>query len=283
MPLPSLEQSLPQFEIVIPSTGVAATFRPFLVKEEKLLLLAMEENDEKKVLDTIVQVLTSCALTPIRADTLANFDLEYIFLQLRARSVDNKSELRYRCHNMMQLSEEEAKERAEKKLNAIPFVKRKNITIDDIPLETEVPCDNIITIPINLDDVKVKFNPAHQKQIMLTDTLGVNMKYPSVTIAKAMIRSKEVSAATNKDTTVTDALGTIALSVESVFDESQVYTNFTPKEMLSWIESLTQAQFTKLQDFFETVPKLAHDVDFVCDRCGYSTTLKLEGLSTFFA
>jgi transcriptional regulator with GAF, ATPase, and Fis domain len=279
MPLPSLEQSLPQFEIVIPSTGISSVFRPFLVKEEKLLLLAMEEDDERRVLDTIVQVLKACSLNSLNVEALANFDLEYIFLQLRARSVDSKTELRYKCHNMVEISEEEAKERAVKKQSSLPWAKRKKDTDEPLDLEMIIECGSIVTIPIDLDEVKVQFNPEHQKQIMLTETLGVTMKYPNVTIAKAMIRTKDAS---KKDTTVNDALSTIAMSIETVFDETQVYTSFSQKEMLTWIESLTQGQFAKMQQFFETAPKLAHDVDFICAQCGYTEKLHLEGLATFF-
>lgn len=276
MPLPSLEQAVPQFEIEIPSTKQRVKFRQFFVKEEKLLLLAMEEEDERKILDAVSQVISSCAITPLRIEDLANFDLEYIFLQLRARSVDAMVKLHYKCINKIELSVEEAMEQAKKKQLSISPLKRKEITPETV--ETLVPCGHVVTLDINLDDVDVKFQEGHTKQIFLTDTLGVNMRYPNVKMAKQMIREKT----TTKNETVNDALATIAMSVESVFDENAIYNNFSQKEMQAWIESLTQPQFQKIQAFFETMPKLSHDVTFKCPKCGYSEDLHLEGLATFF-
>ena len=265
MPLPNLEQITPHFEIVIPSTNQAVQFRPFLVKEEKLLLIAVESEDEKQMLDAIVQVVAACALSPIRVDDLANFDLEYIFLQLRSKSVDSTVVLNYRCHNLVELTPEEAE-------------KRKIRRTDQMDGPIMASCDNVVKIKINLDDVKVQIDPDHKKQIFLTDTLGVNMRYPNSKMAKAMLRT---GTTTRKDN-VNDALTAIGMCVESVFDDKSVYNNFTPKEIMDWIEKLTQSQFTKLQEFFESIPKLAHDTEFNCPKCGYQEPLHIQGLPSFF-
>lgn len=258
MPLPNLEQILPRFEVVIPSTQQSTMFRPFLVKEEKLLLIALESEDEKQMLDAIIQVVTSCALVPIKAEDLANFDLEYIFLQLRAKSVDGNVVLNYRCHNLIELSEDQAEKR---KTQFVP--------------EKKVSCDNVVKVTISLDDVNIQFKPEHTKQIFLNETLGVNMRYPSCKTAKQLIR-------TNTKDRIDESLLSVAMCVESVFDEQSVYNNFTTKEIQDWIEKLTQAQYVKLNAFFETMPVLAHDMEFFCPKCGYKEPLHIEGLQAFF-
>jgi hypothetical protein len=269
MPLPNLEKIVPHFEIIIPSTGQGIQFRPFLVKEEKLLLIALEGEDERQMLDAIVQVVTSCALSPIKVEELANFDLEFIFLQLRSRSVDSNVELSYRCHNKVTLTPEEAeKRRIFKKSNDDP----------DAPIIAD--CDHVVKVKINLDDVRIQFNEDHQKQIFLTETLGVNMRYPNFKMARQLLRATG-AVVTPKDN-VNDALITIALCIESVFDEESVYNNFTTKDIQEWVEKLTQAQFVKLQKFFESIPKLAHDTQFHCSKCGYEEPLHIEGLPSFF-
>ena len=265
MPLPNLEQIVPHFEVIIPSTGQAVQFRPFLVKEEKLLLIALQTEDERQMLDAIVQVVTSCALSPIKVDDLANFDIEHIFLQLRSVSVDPVVELNYRCHNKVELTPEEAEKRR-------IAVNPEGPTIAD--------CDNVVKIKVVLDEVKVKFSDDHQKQIFLTETLGVNMRYPNFKMAKQLLRA--TGAVTTPKDNVNDALTTIALCIESVFDDKSVYNNFTPKEIQDWVEKLTQAQFVKLQKFFESIPKLAHDTQFRCPKCGYTEPLHIEGLASFF-
>jgi hypothetical protein len=142
----------------------------------------------------------------------------------------------------------------------------------------------VVKIKINLDDVKVQFQPEHKTQIFLTDTLGVNMRYPNFKMAKQMLRSRDRGNTTDRDRkeNVNDAVMAIALCIASVFDDQSVYSNFTPKEITDWIEKLTQAQFIKLQDFFESIPKLAHDVQFHCPKCGYEEPLHIEGLPSFF-
>ena len=260
MPLPNLEQILPHFEIEIPSTKQAIQFRPFLVKEEKVLLIAMETEDEKQMLDAVVQVVTSCALSPIKAEDLANFDLEYIFLQLRAKSVDDSVSLNYRCHNLVELSPEQAE-------------KRRIVASDKSVM---VSCDNVVKVNINLNSVDVQFNPEHKKQIFLTDTLGINMRYPSCKTAKQLLRNTGSSD-------INESLMSVAMCVESVFDDQSVYNNFTPKEIQDWIEKLTQTQFVKIiEQFFDTIPKLAYDTIFACPKCGYTEPLHIEGLQAFF-
>lgn len=262
MPLPSLEKIVPQFDITIPSTGETIKFRPFLVKEEKLLLMALESNDDKAMMDAVAQVVTSCAMAPIKMDTLANFDLEYIFLQLRCRSVNEIVELNYKCRNEIDLSPEQVSAR---------FRGRK---LEEGEVVSGV-CDTIVKMKINLDHVKVKFQEGHLKQIFLSDNIGVNMRYPSFKMAKTFFVNRQQE-------TVNDVIQAIAMCIESVFDSDSVYSNFTTKEVQEWLEKLTQPQFEKLQSFFESMPKLAHDVDFTCPSCGYHQQLHLEGLASFF-
>jgi T4 bacteriophage base plate protein len=272
MPLPNLEKMVPHFEITIPSTGKEVTFRPFLVKEEKILLIALESGEEKAMLEAIVQVITSCAVSPLKIDSLANFDLEYIFLQLRARSVNEVVDLTYRCHNIVPIAPDEVEkhgwETREQKAQAIEKVKAGEPVYGS--------CDYIVKVKLNLDDVKVQFNDQHKRQIYLTPTLGVNMRYPNFKMAKALL-----GRPTQPDS-VTDSIQSIAMCVESVFDEESVYNNFTPKEIVEWVEKLTQPQFASLQTFFETIPTLAHDFEFHCPVCDYKENIHIEGLQSFF-
>lgn len=215
------------------------------MKEEKLLLIALEANEEKAVLDAMTQVIKNCALAPLNVESLAIFDLEYIFLVLRARSVNNILELTYRCRNKIQIEDK------------------------------VVQCDNLVKCMVNLDEVKVQFHPNHTKQIFLTETMGVNMRYPNVKTTKFTSEGVEAE-------TVDAVFLQVANCVESVFDDTSVYTNFTPKEIQEWLEKLTQPQFLKLQQFFETMPKLEHDLLFECPRCKYKETIHIKGLSNFF-
>jgi hypothetical protein len=277
MPLPNLEKTTPVFDIIIPSSGQTVKFRPFLVKEEKLLLMALQEHSESEMLTAICQVIEQCAMSPIKVNSLAMFDVQYIFLKIRIKSVGSTSDLSYRCQNKVTLSLEEGNKRKNIKNRRV----REDGTVffEGAPKEGEIvtaPCDNVVKITLNLDAIEMVRSPEHTKTILMTSTLGVTMTYPNVEMGKRL--SKVVSG----EGTITEAIDGIAYCVESVFDDTNVYNTFSHKEAVEFLEQLTQMQFGKIQAFFETMPTLAHDVPFHCSKCGYSETIHLEGLPAFF-
>ena len=140
MPLPKI--STPTYELELPSTGKKIRYRPFLVREEKILIVSLETEDMKQITNAVVQVLSDCILTKgIKVSDLSTFDMEYLFLNVRARSVGETIEV--------------------------------NITCPD-DNETQVKME------INIDDIKIQKNPEHKNIIKLDDTLSMKMKYPSL-------------------------------------------------------------------------------------------------------
>jgi len=140
MPLPKI--STPTYELELPSTGKKIKYRPFLVKEEKILIIAMESEDDKQITNAIKEVITSCIITRgIKVEELSTFDIEYLFLNIRGKSVGEEVEVMVTCP-------------------------------DDG--ETKVP-----TI-INLDDIKIQKGKNHTRDIKLDDNLTLRMKYPSL-------------------------------------------------------------------------------------------------------
>ena len=140
MPLPKI--ATPTYELELPSTEQTVRYRPFLVKEEKLLVLALETEDTKQITNAIKSVLKSCVLTKgVKVETLPTFDIEYLFLNIRGKSVGEELEVKVICP-------------------------------DDE--KTEVP------ITIDLDEVKVQKSEGHNNQLKLDDTLMMEMRYPSL-------------------------------------------------------------------------------------------------------
>jgi len=140
MPLPKIVT--PEYDLVLPSTQKNITYRPFLVKEEKLLVLALESENTKQITTAIKSVLKSCILTRgIKVEKLPTFDIEYLFLNIRARSVGEEVEV--------------------------------NIVAPDDG-ETNV------TVTIDLEDIQVQTNKNHSNKIKLDETLMMEMKYPSL-------------------------------------------------------------------------------------------------------
>ena len=140
MPLPKI--ATPTYELELPSTGESIQFRPFLVKEEKVLVLALESEDTKQITTAIKAVIKSCVQTKgIKVEALPTFDIEFLFLNIRGKSVGEKIELNIICPD------------------------------DEI---TEVP------VSIDLDEIRVQKNDEHTRQIKIDDTLMMEMKYPSL-------------------------------------------------------------------------------------------------------
>lgn len=138
MPLP--KPSVPTYELSVPSTGKTLKYRPFLVREEKVLLIAMESQDDKIIKNAVVDILKNCILTRgIKLEELAIFDIEYIFLNIRSKAVGEKVEMNLICKD-----DNETKVRYE----------------------------------LDLEMVEVQYPEGHDKKIMLTDTSGIIMKYP---------------------------------------------------------------------------------------------------------
>ena len=236
MALPTVD--LPTHELEIPSNKKKIKFRPFLVKEEKVLLLALESEDDKNIRSAVHNLLKGCISSRIKIDKLATFDLEYIFLNIRAVSVGEVVDINVTCQ-------------------------------DDEKTQ--------VKYQLNLTDVNVTFPEGHSNKIMLTDDLGVIMRYPSFNrFVENQFAQKEV----NEDTVIE----IIAESIDQIFQGDEVYdeSTTTPKEFIEFVESLTNTQLEKLQTFFETSPRLEHKFKVKNPNTDVESDYTISGLASFF-
>jgi len=236
MALPTVD--LPTHELEIPSNKKKIKFRPFLVKEEKVLLLALESEDDKNIRSAVHNLLKGCISSRIKIDKLATFDLEYIFLNIRAVSVGEVVDINVTCQ-------------------------------DDEKTQ--------VKYQLNLTNVNVTFPEGHSNKIMLTDDLGVIMRYPSFNrFVENQFAQKEV----NEDTVI----DIIAESIDQIFQGEEVYdeSTTTPKEFVEFVESLTNTQLEKLQTFFETSPRLEHKFKVKNPNTDVESDYTISGLASFF-
>ena len=239
MPLPKI--ATPTYELELPSTGKPIQYRPFLVKEEKLLVLALESEDMKQITTAIKSVIKGCIQTKgIKVESLPTFDIEYLFLNIRGKSVGEEVEVSV-------------------------------IAPDDG--ETEVK------LTIGLDEIKVKKNDDHTRQIKLDDSLMMEMKYPSL---EQFISSNFDFSDKNQ---MEQSFDLIASCIDKIYSEEEVWAadDFTKKEVKEFLEQMNSTQFKEIEKFFETMPKLSHTVKFKNPNTKKENEIVLEGLSSFFA
>ena len=235
MALPKV--ALPTYELEVPSNGKKIKYRPFVVKEEKLLLLALESEDDKQIEEATKNLLKGCIQTRIKLEDLAIFDLEYIFLQIRAVSVGEVVEMLLTCE-------------------------------DDG--ETQVKYN------LNLTDVQVIKSEDHNSKIMLSDEMGLIMKYPSFEeFVKVSIIAKDTSE---------QVIEIMGKCIDQIFDGEEVYDSSTTskKEFVEFIEGLTNKQFEKVQEFFSEMPVLKHEIKLKNPNTGVENSFVIQGLSNFF-
>ena len=232
MSLPTL--TAPEFVTKVPSTGEEIKYRPFLVREEKILLMALEGGDEKEISNAITNILNSCILSDVNLNDLATFDVEYLFLKLRSKSVGEVIELKL-GHS-----------------------------------DKDSECKHRTDVSINIDDINV-VGEIKDGKIDLNEQIGIKLRYAGI---------NDVS---NIDKGSTSQLFDVVVScVEYIYDNDNVYDDFTKDEMSKWLEQLDSNQFKMVTEFFQEAPKLSHTVEWTCPECGKKETLVLEGMQSFF-
>ena len=237
MPLPKI--ATPTYELDLPSTGETIKYRPFLVKEEKLLVLALESEDTKQITNAIKAVLKSCIQTKgIKIETLPTFDIEYLFLNIRGKSVGEEIEVNVICP-------------------------------DDE--ETQVP------VSINIDQIQIQVTDDHDNKIQLDDNLMMEMKYPSL---EEFIKNNFDFKETNQ---MDQSFALIASCIDKIYSEDEVWAtaDCTKKEVNEFLESMNSSQFKEIEKFFETMPKLRHEVTILNPNTNQEVEVKLEGLADF--
>jgi hypothetical protein len=229
MALPSI--ALPSFKMTIPSTGQEVEYRPFLVKEEKILLIALEGKDKGEITQAIYKILEACIEDKVDFKKLPTFDIEYMFLMLRSKSVGEEI-----TFTMSHAEDDECRHRTEVKLN-----------INDVKVDGDI-----------LDGT-----------LMLTDTIGIQMHYPTIEAVEQLDNNEAV-------------LSVIASCIDLVFDEDDVYDDFTHAELIEWLGNLNASQFEEINKFFSNTPKLKHTIEWTCSECGKKDKVEIEGLYNFF-
>lgn len=232
MALPKID--LPIYELRLPSNDKKVRYRPFTVKEEKILLIAQETKEPEQIINSVKQVVNNC-LVDYDIEDLALFDLEYLLINIRAKSIDN-------------------------------LIKFK---IEDPDTKEEVQLE------LNLNGVKIEKDENHTNKIKLDDTYTLFLKYPSIDVFFDFLTQEKPSVEKNLEIMIScmDKL----VSKDDVFN----FKDFSKKEIDSFVESLHTDAVKKLREFFDTIPKIRHEIPYK-NKNGDSKTFIIQGTQTFF-
>jgi hypothetical protein len=240
MPLPEI--TVPHFDLVLPSSKKKIKFRPFIVKEEKLLIIALESRDPKQVTTAIKQVLSNCILTRgVKIDQLPSFDIEYLFLNIRAKAIGEAIEL--------------------------------NVTCGDDG-ETKVP------VTLFVDEIQVQYPEGHTDKIDMENGYHWKMNYPSLN--QFIENNFDVSDKSSENVERSVKLIASCIDSVYNDEDCWMASDSTEKELISYVENLTPRQYKKIENFFKTMPKLSHTITVVNPNTGNENSVVLEGLSDFF-
>jgi len=241
MPLPKI--NTPTHELVLPSTGKKIKYRPFLVREEKILVMAMESEDMKQITTAIVDILNNCILTRgVKVEKLSTFDIEYLFLNVRSKSVGETVEV--------------------------------NVTCPDDG-ETQVQME------IDIDSIRVRKDKTHKNTVKLDDNLSMKLKYPSLN--EFIENNFDASDTTRSEVTQSLDMIISCIDMIYNEEESWSATDSTKKELSEFIEQLNTKQFKEIEKFFATMPKLSHTIKVKNPNTKVESEVVLEGLASFFS
>ena len=240
MPLPTIET--PTYELKLYSTNKKIRYRPFLVKEEKVLIIALESKDQSAITHAVKEVLKKCILTKgVDVDSLPTFDIEHLFLNIRAKSIG-----------------------------------------EDIKLTVTCPDDGETKVPVTIyvDEIKISKPRGHTKDVVLDDNMTLRMKYPSLNqfIENNFTTTDNSEEVVNKSfKVIADCMDTI-YTEEDAWDVN----DYTPSERLDFVEKLSSKQYKEVEKFFATMPKLSHTIEVINPNTKEKGSVILEGLADFF-
>ena len=241
MPLPTI--ATPIYELVLPSNEKKIKFRPFLVKEEKILIIALESKDVVHITSAVKQVISDCILTKdIAVQELPIFDIEYLFLNIRAKAIGESIDLIVTCGD-----------------------------------------DGVTRVPVTIyvDEIKVNKVENHTNKIEINNGYTIQLKYPS--LEQFINNNFDLTNKSSENLEKSSKLISMCIDMVYNKEDCWVASDCTEKEILDWIDTLSPKDYKKIEKFFKTMPKLSHEIKVMNPETQVENTLVLEGLSDFFA
>lgn len=249
MNLPKL--TTPIYQVILPSNGQTIRIRPFVVKEEKLLLMAAQSNDVNEIIDTTLQVVDNCLVdNDIKggAKSLPFFDIDYLFIAMRAKSIGEVINMNFTCNNI--------------------------VTNDTITPPVSQKCNAVMPVELNISKPHI-IKKEMQDKIWITPEVGIKMTYPNYSSMKKLMSLED---------DLTRRMQAYMISIDYLFDKDKVYpiTEISKEELTDFFDRMTKEQTNKLDEWVENFPSFEIHKEQVCPKCGFNHTIKYKDFTSFF-
>ena len=233
MALPKL--NTPEYELEVPSTGEKIKYRPWIIKEQKILMMAQEAEDDKEIEAAFANIVSECTFGEIDPYENPLFDIEYIFLQLRSKSIGQKVQLNLLCPD-------DEKTRVEHE--------------------------------IDLGDIAVQMTDSHTNVIQITDDISMIMRYPKLADMSGFDGTGQMK----------QVFDMVKRCVAEIHDGETIHNrvDISDKELVDFIDSMDQSSFELVSNFFETMPKLIHEVSVTNPKTKKKNNITIVGMQSFF-
>ena len=243
MTLPLPQVTTPTYDVTIPSSGKTIKIRPFLVKEEKLLLMATQSKDTNEIISTVRQVINNCLVdSDVTVDNLAFFDIDYLFIALRAKSIGETVELQFTCN----ATNEEGNR-----------------------------CGQIFPVEVDISKAHVVKDKELEDKVWITDTIGVKFKYPKYSVMRSLA---DVQDPYEQKSRMIYACIDFIFDKDNVYSVK----DYTKEDFEKFFDSLTVAQLEKLEEWVDNLPTFAVDLEKKCDKCGFNHKIRYDDFASFF-
>lgn len=238
----ALKTERPTYTVKLPSTGQDIEIVPFIVKDEKLLLMALESGSEQDIINATKQTVTNCIMSKgVNINNLPFFDVDYLFIAMRAKSVGESIEIKYRCLEKVD----------------------------------KVLCNTEFGAKVDITNCKIVKKEGISDTVELPKGTTIKMKYPSYTAMKTI---------TDDTNALNKKIRMIVASIEYVKQGAKINSakDLTAQDLTSFVESLTQEQFRKLEVFIDNFPGFLIEAKAKCPKCGFDHNLEYTDFTSFF-
>lgn len=237
----------PIYDVLLPSQNRKIKIRPFLVKEEKILLMAAQSKDPNDISNAMIEVIKNCIQDKsINVDSLPFFDIDYLIIALRAKSVGETVKVSFTCNT--ETSEGNR-------------------------------CGHNFPVELDISKVKIKKDETISDQIMISEGVGVKLKYPKYNRIKNTREKIETLGET-----IEEKLDLIKASIDYIFDNETMHSSrdISKEEMDEFLQSMTRAQFEKLEEWVDNFPYFEIDIEHTCEKCGTKHKTSYNDIESFF-